>query len=97
LLGRTVRELLASVDAHELAEWEVLEYLDPWGRMAQDIQHAADRALAANLAPGKAAGKVYQAKDFMPAEPEPPRQQTPEEMMSIFQGIAAKQNPHGHD
>ncbi len=45
-MGRTPRELLASMDMDELIEWQAYYRIDPWGGERQDIGFAI---VASNL------------------------------------------------
>lgn len=63
-LGRSVRELLASVDAGELAEWEAYHACEPWGDERGDQQTALLACILANQWRGK--GSPAKVKDFLP-------------------------------
>lgn len=58
----TRRELLARMDAAELAEWEALETLEPWGEYAECLRAAK---VAAKV--GGAMGAKVDLAEFIPA------------------------------
>ncbi len=74
LFGCTVRELLARIDARELAEWQAYFRLEPFGEERADWRQAQTTAMLAN---------VNLAKNAKPIDPslfifghEPPKQET---------------------
>lgn len=72
-LGRSVRELLATLDAAELAEWEAFYAVEPWGEQRRDWQTALLASILANQWRGK--GSPARVKDFLPdywKEPQQP-------------------------
>jgi len=52
-LGRTRRELLRSIDAHELQEWQCYGQLEPWGGELEDAHFASLEGLLLNRFRGK--------------------------------------------
>lgn len=65
-MGRTVRELLASIDSAELTEWMAFERLEPFGDLHADFRAGSICAALVNLhvPEGKPA---LRPADFMPA------------------------------
>lgn len=73
-LGRSHRELLETVDAAELAEWEAFWHIEPWG---DEWRQVARLATALCTAWGC---KNLEEEMLMPSHRKPP--QTPEQMMA---------------
>jgi hypothetical protein len=63
-LGKTVAELLASLDARELAEWQVFASIEPFGEERDDLRAGQVCATVANVNRAKG-GKVLKATDFL--------------------------------
>jgi hypothetical protein len=76
--------LLLTVDAGELAEWEVLYGIEPWGEKRGDLQTALMCSVQASAWGGK-----VEPKKFVPNFWEQ-RRQTPQEMMLVAQAFAAR-------
>ena len=64
-LGRTVNELISTLDAAELVEWMAFYRIDPWGGYRTDLAAATIAATMANIkrAPNQTA---YSTDDFIP-------------------------------
>lgn len=62
-LGRTVRELQASMDSDELTEWAAYHKLDPFGGVRGDYQSAI---ITSNLMNALAGKVVTKTSDFIP-------------------------------
>ena len=86
----TVRELLASTDSLELAEWMQYYALSPFGDERQDLQAGIIAATVANANTGK--GKAFQPSDFMPYANEN-EEQTMDDMKALLNTMAGK---HGN-
>ena len=68
----TVRGLLSSVDARELAEWQAYERLEPWGEQRADLRQAITSCLFANAwRDAKAHKKPFEHAEFMPFADKP--------------------------
>ncbi len=63
-LSMTVGELEERMTSNELAEWQALIYVDPWGAYRSDIQHALNA-----WSPLVAAGAKSKVEDFLPHDP----------------------------
>lgn len=68
-LGRTVRELEASLTASELVEWVVFARLEPWWPRQT---HRAIATLAAVTFAANGAGRGVRAEQLMPWIDDPP-------------------------
>lgn len=62
-----MRELHASLDAHELVEWMSFDRLEPIGGTAADLRAGIIAATIANSTPRKSGSKPLAPEDFMPA------------------------------
>ncbi len=60
----TVRQLLASCDSRELAEWMAYEQVEPFGDARGDLQAGVVASTIANVNRGKRA-KSYKPQDFL--------------------------------
>ena len=67
-MGRTVGELLDTLDAAELHDWMAVYSSDPWGEDRADLRAGI---IAATIAWGNGA-KGAKPADFMPSFGEPP-------------------------
>lgn len=63
-LGKTVAELLSSLDARELAEWFAFAAIEPFGEERDDLRAGQVCAVVANVNRSQG-GKTYSAKDFL--------------------------------
>ena len=63
-MGRTVRELLGSMDSHELTEWMAFDQVDPVGGRRGDYQAAVVASTVANANRGKGQ-RVLTPNDFV--------------------------------
>ena len=70
-MGRTPRELLASVDAVELEELWIAYQLSPWSDDRADLRQAIGTAVVANSNRGKNV-PPFAPKQFMPYHREKP-------------------------
>lgn len=67
----TVRQLLRSIDAAELTEWQVYARLEPWDETRADLRAGILASVIANIWRGKDAQPLT-PRDFMPDfDPEP--------------------------
>lgn len=64
-MGRTVRELLASIDSNELTEWMAFERIEPFGGLHDDFRAGAICAAVTNPYVPKDKPSLG-ASDFMP-------------------------------
>ena len=69
-LGRTLRELFATVSSEELTAWRAFDSLSPIGDWRHDLGHGVVAALIANVNRTQGA-KPFRPIDFMPLH-EPP-------------------------
>lgn len=88
----TRRELLERIDARELAEWEALETLEPWGEYAESLRFAK---LAAKVA--GAWGVKVELAEFIPTvepiievEPEEERREIGERIKNKLIAFGAR-------
>lgn len=65
-LGRTVKELLASVDSEEISEAIAFYYLEPWGEPVEDLRCGIITAAISNGLTPKSNGDWQTADDFIP-------------------------------
>ena len=83
--GMSVGELLATHNSRELAEYEALYRIEPWGEYRQDLRFAMLCCLIANalkdIAGGK--GRRFKMEDFMLFEDRKPK--TAEDLKSALQ------------
>jgi hypothetical protein len=79
-LGRSHRELLETVDAAELAEWEAFWKIEPWG---DEWRQTARLATALCTAWG---AKRLEEEMLMPSHRKPP--QTPDQMLGELMKMA---------
>jgi hypothetical protein len=80
MLGRTVGELLATIDERELSEWAVFFDLEPFGPLADAYNSATISATLANVFGGHE--RSFTPFDFLPEHVRPPankRRQSPAE------------------
>ena len=61
----TVRQLLATIDAGEMAEWEAFWRMEPWGEGRADLRAGIIASTVANTVRGKNT-PPFRAVDFMP-------------------------------
>lgn len=66
----------------DVAEWQAYYAREPWGTELPYLGTAQIAAQVANSVPRKSA-KIFTTQDFIPSF-EPPREQTPEEMLAAF-------------
>ena len=86
-----MRELLERIDARELAEWRILEGLDPWGATRDDVLSGRICQTIAATSPTAPAGRVYRITEFMPQPIAPAVEyQTSDEIESFFRSLASK-------
>lgn len=86
-LSRTVRELLATIDAHELAEWEAVYAVEPWGDTRGDLQTAMLAAIVANQwRKGSPARPIDYVPDFWRENQTEP---SPSKMLAVGRAFAA--------
>lgn len=80
----TVRQLLDSVDARELMEWEAYNRLEPFGSMVNRRGHALTATLLANAHKKKGA-RDFTVRDFMPdfSADVPPRQSVGDQLKIV--------------
>lgn len=78
-MGRTVRELLASLDAAELHDWVAYYAIDPWDEARNDLRAGMIAAVIANVNSRK---KRFKPSDFMPRY-EQPKPQTPADLKAM--------------
>lgn len=79
-LHRTRRELLASIDSHELALWQAYDTIEPFGPWRDDLRAGtiASAALAPHMKKGK---KRPSPTDFIPKfTAEPRKRRSPKEI-----------------
>lgn len=75
-LGRTVKELLDSIDSYELTEWMAFERLEPFSDLQADFRAGAICASIVNLhVPEGRPARL--ASDFMPTLAELKKQASP--------------------
>jgi len=67
----SVRELLARMDSHELAEWIAFYAIEPFGEQRADLRAAIVASVIANCNRGKNQ-KAFKPADFMPFKEAPP-------------------------
>lgn len=80
-----VDALLRRMPASLAAEWQAFLQLEPYGAMADDLRSAQICALLANI--NSAKGKTFSAMDFLPTVYQPPKKQTPAEMLALLEGM----------
>jgi hypothetical protein len=78
-MGRTVRELLASLDAAELHDWLAYYAVDPWDEARADLRSGMIAAVIANVNSRK---KRFKPSDFMPRY-EPAKKQSGSDMKAM--------------
>jgi len=89
---------LEKLTASQLAEWIAYDRLDPIGESRADFRMSYLSSLVTNLAigiNGKKGTKLTEVKDFIldwSGEAKESKTQSPEEMKSLFQAIAASSN-----
>lgn len=69
-LGRTVREMLATMSSYELTLWRAFDVLEPVGDWRHDLGHAVVASTMANIHRGKNT-QAMPHRDFMPLAPKP--------------------------
>ncbi|MDQ7019612.1 MAG: DUF4035 domain-containing protein [Robiginitomaculum sp.] len=82
-LGCTVRELLARIDARELAEWQAYYRLEPFGEERADWRQAQTTAMIANVNLGKDAHPI-EADIFMYGHEPEPEPTLAEQIRAVF-------------
>lgn len=82
-----MQDLLVSIDARELAEWEILYRAEPWGETRGDWQTAMLAALLANQWRGK--GTPAKPQDFIPDFWGEKKQPSVAKMLAVGQAFAA--------
>jgi hypothetical protein len=86
-LGKTVDELLGSLDAVDIAEWMAFDRIEPFGEERADLRMAIVACTIANANRGKGQ-KAFKVDDFMPKF-EPRKKQTVTQMGRMLGLIAA--------
>ncbi|PCI51396.1 MAG: hypothetical protein COB49_01965 [Alphaproteobacteria bacterium] len=86
LLGCTVRELLARIDARELAEWQAYYRLEPFGEERADWRTAQTTAMIANVNLGKDARPI-EAGIFMYGYQPEPEPSLADQIKAVFGGM----------
>jgi len=79
------------LDAAELAEWEALYSVEPWGEVRGDLQTALLAAVLANQWREKGKSKAA-VKDFLP-DYWGSKQQTPDQMRALAEAFALRMGP----
>lgn len=94
------RQLLCSMSAQELHDWQILEQIDPFGQAREDARFALLSAVVANSAGAtKQGGGKYEVQDFMlrfedeqQKEGADKPQQTPEQIEGMFRAFVKANN-----
>lgn len=76
---------MATTDAHELAEYEALYLIEPWGDLRADLRQAITSMVIANVNRGKNQ-RAFKVEDFMPIR-EPKKKQTWQEMQFMLRQL----------
>lgn len=93
-MGRTVRELQASIGADELHEWMAYSELEPFGAVAADFRNATAIAQHAALATGKQQQvSTWLLGDYRARSPG----QSPAQMLAVLTTAAAVLKGAGYD
>lgn len=82
----TVRQLLVSMDAKELAEWMAYDRLEPFGEQRADLRSAMVCTIMANAWSGK--GKRLKVDDFMPKFERQQKKQGWQHMKAVCEALA---------
>ena len=83
-LGRTVRELLKSIDSRELSEWQAYNSIDPFVEDRADRRQAISSRL---LAVGLLKKQFCTTDEFLPIQ-RPPKEMSIKQMETILRGTA---------
>lgn len=62
----SVAELLNTMSATEIRDWQIYDSLEPFGEERADLRMGILAALMINLRRTKPSDKVYKPRDFMP-------------------------------
>lgn len=93
-LGRTVGELLESIDSRELSEWAAFADVEPFG---DDWRRSGEIAAILHNVHRKKESPPVTAEDCMPVKRQQ-RHQSPTQVIAIFKALAARQEiTHGDD
>ena len=90
-LGKTVGELLDSIDSRELTEWQIFDSIDPIGAWRDDYASGLLCALQANMNRRKGA-KAFVPQDFMPFVPRDSEPASAEAMEHQFMAYIHQHN-----
>lgn len=86
-------EMLERMSAREFTEWMMLEQIEPFGDRRGDVQAGTVAATIANVNRAKKTDKIFTPFDFMINwEPEPERQQTPQQQLDTMYLLQKLQN-----
>lgn len=90
-LGKSVRQLLASMDSAELTEWQAYYSIEPFGPNQEDLRSGTIAAVTFNSVPRKEGTPAAQAADFFHSlrpPPSPPPDQTEAEQLEALNLLA---------
>ena len=66
-MGKSVKQLLAEFDSHELGEWMAYSVIEPFGDEVADMRHGIAVAALANVnRDHKRKREPFEAEDFIP-------------------------------
>ena len=87
-MGKTLNQLLTQISSHELAEWEALCRIEPFGEYRADLRAAMIAVTIANSTRGPKQ-PAYKITDFLLRFVEPERKYLDEETVkAMFQAHA---------
>lgn len=89
-MGRTVEELLETIDGRELAEWWCFYKLEPFGPQIQNLNAALTPTILANIH-GKKGASIVKPEHIAFGEFRP-KEQTLEEQQAAIEAIAVAFN-----
>lgn len=82
-LGKSVREVEATMSSHEIAEWMAYYRINPWGEDRADLRSGVVASTIANVNRDPNKGRPFSPRDFMPYH----QKQEQDRMESIKQGF----------
>lgn len=88
-MGRTVKELLASIDSKELAEWMAYYQIQPFGEEIKDMRAGIIAEMLANIH-RRRGSKEYSWRDFFGHHRY--RAQTPEQQIKLMKAMLGHGN-----
>jgi hypothetical protein len=88
---RPVSELIGSLTADDLLEWQAEFALDPWGEFRAEVAAAKTTAMVGNAFGGKKHGGLFVPAEFLfRSKIEPPKRKTWKEQMMALRGLAIR-------